>query len=106
MQGFESNSCRHTSVRKATPMVHVAKFSAYRSDENISCHSVARFACFRDFPQIGQCFRSSIGHPRLMLPRPRAFRSVRWNCLTLRCSDEIKDDLPGSVRSRRQRCAG
>jgi len=47
------------------PLVHVTKFSAYRSDQNIPCRSVARFAFFRDFPQIGQCFLSSIGHPRL-----------------------------------------
>ena len=47
------------------PLVHVTKFSAYRSDQNIPCRSVARFTFFRDFSQIGQCFLSSIGHPRL-----------------------------------------
>jgi hypothetical protein len=106
MQGFESNSCRHTSVRKATPMVHVAKFSAYRSDENISCHSVRAICIFPLFPPNRTMLPFFDRASAINAARPRAFRSVRWNCLTLRCSDEIKDDLPGSVRSRRQRCAG
>ena len=44
--------------------------------------------------------------PYVNVRSSRAFKSTRWNCLTFQCSDGIKDDLPGSVGSRRQCCAG